>query len=200
MKYVKMIGLAALAMALMAFAGVGSASATTLDDGNGNMLPAGTRIHADMVGSAELTDTSGNPLDTCTGGTVEGTTTNTGSASETVKGHITAAGLLWGTCTAEETLTDEGGELEIHWISGTHNGTLTAKGFTVTVKIFGVKCIYGAGAVTDLGTLTGSDTDPVMDIHAVVFESGGKFLCPDTGFWNATYTVTDPKGLTVTES
>ena len=40
MKYIKVIGLAAMAMALMALVGTGTAAATTLDTGNGTMLAA----------------------------------------------------------------------------------------------------------------------------------------------------------------
>lgn len=87
MKYVKMLGLAAIAaMALMAFA-ASSASATTLDNENG-VMPAGSTILASLEPgtSAVLTDTSGNPLDTCTESTVHGVTEQeTSSPASSIK-------------------------------------------------------------------------------------------------------------------
>ena len=66
MKYVKMLGLAAMAaMAVMAFVGAGTASATELYEGN-TTLGAGSTLHATLEPgtSALLTDTAGNTIDT----------------------------------------------------------------------------------------------------------------------------------------
>lgn len=201
MKYLKMLGLAAVAaMALMAFA-AGTASATTLDNGKGEHLSIGTAIDASLTESAELLDTNNNPLDTCSTGTIEGVTTTTGAANETVKGTVATADLTWGGCTTT-TDTTAGGELEIHWISGGRNGTLTGNTFSVTVAIFGVSCSYGL-STTDtnvhVGTLNGSDTAPTMAINTIVVKTAGGFLCPGSARWKANYRVTTPTGLTVTE-
>lgn len=201
MKYIKVLGLAAMAMALMAFVGAGTASATTLDNGNGEMLSAGSSIDASLVESAELTNTEGKLLDTCTTGTIEGVTENTGSATETVKGEVTKENLTWGGCTAI-TQTLGGGTLEIHWTEG-HNGTVTGTTFEVTVNIAGISCNYGltkTDSMVHVGTLDGSDTEPLMTINTVVVLRGGSFLCPSSGNWKAKYRVTTPTGLTVTES
>ncbi len=187
MKYIKLIALAA--MALMAFAG--TASATKLYNG-ATAVPLGTEISASLATgtSAKLTTTEGTTLNTCTGSTISGKTTTTGGAAETVKGTVAAANLTWSGCAFSPVTTDEGGELEIHHIAGTTNGTLTAKGFKVTVATFlGTTCTYTAGAGTHMGTLTGvSVGNAVMDVNAIVTTSTPG--CPSTGRWVATYTVT----------
>jgi hypothetical protein len=208
MKYVKILGLAAVAaMALMAFLGASSASATVLcttpneTEGCTMPYPAGTEIHASLKAgtSAELTDTSGEILeDTCTASTVKGTTGNGGSSSTTVSG--TTSVLTFGVagttpCKNTTTVLNGVGNLEIHWISGTDNGTLTASGFEVTVNA-GISCIYGASTGIDLGKVTGG-APATMDVEAVVKKVGGSFLCPSDALWNATYVVTSPHALYV---
>jgi hypothetical protein len=197
MKHIRTMALAAMtAMALFAF-GVGSASATTLEDANGNHP---TEIDASLVGSAVLS--AGSLVDTCTEGTVKVTNLTTGSASETVRGTVTPADLTWGNCVNEPTITVEGGELEIHHKAGTSSGTITGTTFSVTVLVGGsVTCSYGVtnnDSMVHLGTLTGSDTTPIIEIDTTVPKRAGGFLCPSTATWQATYHVTSPNGLTVT--
>jgi hypothetical protein len=206
MKYVKMLGLAAVAAAaLMAFIGASSASATALCKTNNTPCPVewhysiGTEIHAslDPETTAILKTTGGAIENTCNTSTVKGTTSTTGGSSETVKGSVAVAGLTFGGCT-NTTDVLEGGELEIHHIAGTMNGTLTAKGFKVTLVLAGVSCVYTAGAATDLGTVTGG-TMATMDVNAGVSKAEGSFLCPSTATWEAKYTVTSPEPLYVSE-
>lgn len=194
MKYAKMLGLAAIAaMALMAFA-ANSASATTLESG-ATILPEGTEIVASLTAktSAELTDTNGNPLDTCTESTVSGKTEQ--KTAPTLSGKAT---VTWGGCTSE-TKTLNGGTLTISWIEGTTNGTITSDNAEVTINgLFGTSCIYGTSS-TDLGVLKGvAKGDATLSINAVVEEKEPKkFLCPDTGIWKANYSVTSPTPLGV---
>ena len=147
-------------------------------------------------GDAKLTDSSGNVIATCTGGTVKGAINNEGGATETVSGNISE--LTWTGC-SQTTDTVANGSLEIHWIEGTHNGTVTGKGSQVTVQIFGVSCTYGTGNGTHLGTLTGG-TAPVLTISTTVTKTAGGFLCPGTAGWDAEYIVTEPHALFVTAS
>jgi hypothetical protein len=199
MKHVKIFGLAAVAaMALMAFIGASTASATALYSG-ATKLGAGTEIQATLTGTSTLTTTENVVLDTCTGGEVKGTTSNAGGAAETVKGTVATSGLTWTGCT-EPTVTLAGGSLEIHHIAGTSNGTLTGSGFEVTISttVFG-SCIFTLTAGTHLGTLTGSTTsNAVMNINAVAARKSG--LCPSTAKWVGTYKVTKPVPLHVTAS
>jgi hypothetical protein len=203
MKYLKMLGLAAVAaMALMAVVGATTASATQLDKvtASGNVpLVVGDEIKATLEPgtSINLTDTAGNPIDTCKESTVSGKVTNAGSSTTTVVGKIET--LDWGMCTQNPTQTLTLGELEIHTIAGTDNGTVTGKNSVVTISVFGVSCRYGTGGGTDIGTLTGTtsaSSHATMDINANLNEQEPKqFLCPDTGKWMGSYIVTTPTGL-----
>jgi len=102
---------------------------------------------------------------------------------------VATTALTWGGCN-QVTKTLEGGELEVHQIAGTHNGTVTAKGFKVTVVVAGVSCVFGAGTGVDLGTLTGG-APAKLDASAVVNKVEGGFLCPADSNWTAEYTVTN---------
>jgi hypothetical protein len=194
MKYVKMLGLAAVAaMALMAFAG--SASATIIESGSGQLLK-GSAIDASLTGSETAKLEAGSlVLDECTGGTVEGITSNNGSSTETVKGEVSKANLTWSGC-SRTTNTLAGGNLEIHWTSGA-NGTLTATGFEVTVSTIFGSCIYGFGTTAkNLGEVKGG-TPATLSIKTSVPKISGP--CPSESNWTANYTVTNPGTLRVTE-
>jgi hypothetical protein len=218
MKYLKMLGLAAVAaMALMAFVGAGTASATVLCKtqlttgcaASGWDYPAGTTIDATLkspTSTATLETTGGTTLDTCTGSTVHGKTETTGSSTTTVSGKLTSElnaegdpkGLTWSGCTVPTT-TLAAGSLEIHWISGTDNGTLTASGAEVTVNtgFFGA-CVYGTGTGKDLGTLLGGSPATLAISTNVTLTKNESGLCPSETKWTATYEVTTPKPLFVT--
>jgi hypothetical protein len=196
MKYVKILGLAAVAaMALMAF-GAGTASATKLCLNNlsttacSSHLATGGTVEGTLTGSAILETTGGSTLDTCTGSTVSGKTTTTAATGSSVIGDVET--LTWTGCTFP-TGTVAKGSLEIKHIAGTDNGTLTGKGQEVTINtgFFGA-CTYGTGAGTDLGTVVGG-APAKLTINALVplvkNESG---LCPAEARWTASYTVTKP--------
>ena len=210
MKYLKMLGLAAVAAAaLMAFVGGSTASATVLckttptkpqtPEGTtcppNQAYPAGTKIHAVNEEHTVLTTEFLNV--TCTESTVEGETENEGSATETVKGPITVLTFNGCNCTVNVL---KRGSLEVHWIEGTHNGTLKSSGAEVTVEcstIFGkVHCIYTTNA-TDLGTLTGGKT-ATMDISSAgIPRVTTSALCDPTSNWDAKYNITTPDELYV---
>ncbi len=209
MKYVKMLGLAAVAaMALMAFLGAGTASATVLCTAPnkedvcpaGEKYEAGKTIHATTTPgtTAVLETTGGVVLDTCTGSTVKGVAETTGSASTTVSGAI--GELAWGTC-SRTTHTLKIGSLEVHHIPGTNNGTLTASGGTeVTIlTIFGT-CTYGTGATLDIGKVTGGNTAVIHTEKTVVPKLAGNAACPAHGVWNASFDVTEPSPLYIAAS
>jgi hypothetical protein len=198
MKYLKTLGLAAVAsLALMAVV-VQSASATALYSG-GTKLAAGTEINATLAAgtSATFTDTEGHTLGTCTSGSLTSKTSNSGGSIETVKVPAT---LGWGQCTVVMTTT-EGGELEVHNVAGTTNGTITAKGFKISLNtvLFG-NCVFTAGTTPiDIGILTGSATgNAVIDINGILIKSSG--ICSSTTKWASSYTVTSPPHLVVEAS
>jgi len=202
MKYLKMLGLAAVAAAaLMAFVGAGSASATTLTctnpPGTKVVCPAGTTIDATAGSSLNLK--AGFANITCTESTVHGKTTNTGSSTETVKGHI--EGLTFGKCNATVTVIEKG-TLEIHTDQEgvtDNNGTLTGSGSVVTVATGGISCTYATNN-TDLGTVKGSTSTggiATMIINAELTKSAGGFLCANPAHWEGSYEITTPAWLDV---
>ena len=161
MKYVKVLGLAAVAaMALMAFLGASTASATVLCKTQltsgcaaaGWAYPSGTLISASLEASATLETTGGTPIVTCETGLVEGSTTNAGSSADTVDGNLSK--LEFGGCTRTVDVLNKG-SLEVHWISGTDNGTVTSKSAEVTINTPFGNCVYGTAATgTHIGTIT----------------------------------------------
>jgi hypothetical protein len=202
MKYLKMLGLAAVAaMALTAFLGASSASATVLCTTTPPTgTPCGTGWHVDELdlsipagGSVELSSTGGAFEATCTVATTKVTKDVTGSSTTTAAGIVEKGELTWGPvgngCT-NTTDTVHGGTLEIHWISGTDNGTVTAKEFEVTVVLAGVSCTFGVGAGQSIGDLTGG-APAVMHVNTVVNKTAGSFLCPADSKWVGTYVVTN---------
>ena len=212
MKHLKILGLAVVAaMALTAFVGVGTAAAgpTELYVGHttaGNTdNTGGVEIHATIAAgtSALLSDTSGELADTCKASTVLGKTTNT--TATTLDGNISS--LTWGECDfPTKTLTGKEGSLDITYVGdknadGQGDGTVTGTGSEVTVLVFGfIDCIYGTGAGTHLGTLSGSTAGHAsLAINATIELQSGGFGCPETTKWVANYTVTTPTGLNVRE-
>jgi hypothetical protein len=213
MKYVKMLGLAAVAAAaLMAFVGASTASATVICGTAGTGSPTGTTcpagwaygaktpIHAVNKGTVTL-DTSFKTVE-CTSSTVGGETSNEGSATETVTGP--EGTLSFSGCNCPTVTVIKAGTIEIHWIEGTHNGTLTSSGSKVTTickaPIFGfnVHCTY-VTSKTDLGTLTGGNPATFTASASIpVEEAESDSLCPEESKWTATYEVTNPKPLFVT--
>jgi hypothetical protein len=225
MKYVKMLGLAAIAAAaLMAFVGASSASATVLCKVAGTGSPTGTtcpagealgvgaEIHAVLESgtSATLTGEPGTEkVIVCNESTVKGEVTAEGSATATAKGNITA--LTFGKCTSPSlggtactVTTLKGGTLEAHWISGTHNGTLTSNGAEVTTScnsIFGaIHCIFTTNSST-IGTLNGSATTgktaTFEAFEVPLTQVATNALCPSEAGWDGKYEVTTPDTLNV---
>jgi hypothetical protein len=217
MKYLKILGLAAVAaLALTAFA-ASSASATTLEVGGVKQTGAVTIEASLATGTkAVLSRTDGSLANECTESVTHGTTTVfTGSV---VTGPLTGhthqertegrMGLTFGNCTRPVTVHDPG-TLSIEHkpveivedpdgkkteIATPTNGTVFSENAEVTVSTpFGtVNCKTGAG--TDIGTLTGvKEGHATMHINAVL---NCGFLLP-SALWRGTYTVTSPTGLGV---
>jgi hypothetical protein len=210
MKYVKMLVLAvAAAAALAAFIGGSMASATVLCSEPGTGSPTGTtcpankayvtgtEIHAILdPGTKSVTTTSFLNIE-CTSSTLAGKTGGEGSATETVS--ITLETVTFGGCNCPVTILEKG-TLEIHWIEGSHNGTVTSTGLEETVNcstIFGtVHCIVRTGA-TDLGTLTGGNPATLDITSADIPRTSTNALCDETYNWDAKYEITTPRPLFV---
>lgn len=200
MKYLKMLGLAAVsAMAMMAVT-AGAASATTLEVGGAAKNEKITISASLKAGtSAVLQTTSGASANTCTKSSVSGTTVSPFTGA-TVTGPL--ATLTFEGCEHPVTV-HKMGTLHVQHIAGTTDGTVSSSGAEVTVytTLFGdyVNCKTGTGV--DIGTLTGVTAHQkttgvkhaTMDIKAVL--NCGFFL--PSALWEGTYTVTSPTELGV---
>ena len=213
MKYLKMLGIAAVAaMSFMAFA-VSSASATTLEV-NGSTVTTQTITASLKSGTkAVLARTDGSLANECAVSHGHGiaetqvdevagvkTWTVTGpftghTAKQKEEGQKPEDGLSFSSCTRPVTVHDPG-TLKVDWTSGT-DGTVTSEGADVTVgSPFGtLTCKTGEG--TPIGTLTGTDGTPAehaeLDVSAVL---NCGFLVP-SATWKGTYVVTTPTKLGV---
>ena len=203
MKYMKMLGLAAVAaMALMAFVGAGTASASGVY-GSGGKLGVGATLDFSLKSgtSASLVNTAGESLDTCTSSTVKGKLTVAGDEKTNATGNIET--LSWGSCTFPTT-TVTLGKLSVDHIAATTNGTVTSDaeiGVTINTVFFG-SCVYGVASGTALGTVTGNAAGAATyDANAVAKKlSGSAFACPETSKWTGTYTSTEQTKLYVEAS
>lgn len=199
-KYLYAIFAAIAAMLLMALIGAGAASATVLCNESATTgctsYGKGAVLDSYLSETSTLSTTGGETLNTCASGTIEGKTSTAGSATETVKESIEE--LTWGSCThTTDTITK--GELEIHWISGTDNGTVTGRNISFTVNTSFGTCTYGTGESLDLGTLTGGEVGAI-DISAILVKTAGGFLCPSDAKWVANYSIASPRPLYIGES
>jgi hypothetical protein len=182
MKYIKMLGLAAVAaMALMAFAGTASAELTS---------PAGTAYKGEIKASAEssLTLKAGFSDVTCTESTVAGTPNKFGT---TVSGPITT--LSFGNC-PETTVTPETNAEGNYGSLSIKGSTVSGSGSRVKIVKSGVTCYYETTG-NALGTLT-SGKPATMHINATLKRgTGSSFFCASEASWSGSYVVTTPGEL-----
>lgn len=130
---------------------------------------------------------------------MKGKITKTGSSTETVT--VQTEETTWAGCSFA-TKTIKNAAYEIHKITGTSNGTVTADGlFEVTSNtvLFG-SCIYGVASGKSLGEI--SEGNPaILHINAIAQRlSGSAFACPETSKWTTTYTLTSPASTTLSVS
>lgn len=203
MKRMKLFLAAALAItALAAIAGGGTASATVLCANESapcsSKYTAGTEVKAQLKsGSIAILETSITKIE-CTGSNAVGKLQNNGGAAETLKFAVEE--LTFKECNCEVKVLKKG-EKEIHYISGTHNGTDTGKGSEVTVNCNGWSdCIYGTGTGTDLGIFVGGTGAWEAEEILVPRVGGSSVLCPATARGTVAYEVTSPKPLYIAES
>ncbi len=172
MKYLKMLGLAAVAaMSFMAFA-AGSASATTLEV-NGVTQNQAVTITASADTSITLARTDGSFANTCTESHVHGETESPFTAAGEIRAPLTghkdgrpaSSGLSFGKCTNAVTV-HKPGTLDISHIASTTNGTVfSEEAEWTTGSPFGtLNC--KTGETTHIGTLTGVDGTPATHATA----------------------------------
>jgi len=203
MKHVKLLSLIAVAaMALMALLGVGTASATVLckTATGGLECGEGWKYSGTIKGtlasgtSAVLKTTAGSIENTCASGSAEGTASG-GGPSSTVTGTASATNLSLSRCTHTVDVL-KGCEGEIHYISGTNNGTATVKGCEVTTLIAGVSCTYGPPGETGIAVAVVEEggSAAAAKVSEVAAKTAGSFLCPSTVVAEAEVARTAPEG------
>ena len=195
MKYIKMLGLAAIAAAaLMAFVGAGTASATTLTGSGGTILGEKTEIKSTSEGKAVLDSLIGNIE--CES-EVNGKTTNGGGTGVSVEGKIEK--LSFTNCNSTVVVEAEG-TLKITGEAG-DKGDLFSSGAKVTVEKSGFHCIFETSNTT-IGTVTGSTVTKAtatLDISANIPRVGGRSgaFCGSSAPWTGSYKVNTPDTLSI---
>jgi uncharacterized low-complexity protein len=181
MKYVKILGLLAVAAAaLMAFAGIASADSIT--------SPTGTTYTGALTAESEGHAILDNPIAEikCVGtaaGSVE-----EHKAGEKVSGavHPTFTG-----CTNSwHVTTITGGTLKAEHSSG-YNGIVYSDGATIEATRLGIVCRY-VTKTTKVGTITGGSTATMHIQAAIPFHSGSGLCGEGATTWTGSYTVTAP--------
>jgi hypothetical protein len=190
MKHLKIIGLTAVAAALLAFA-TSSASADVLCTTSTEPCDASKRIttiEMSIEGSLAM-----NELMTCTTGSLH-TDIETQDEGVNPSGPITS--LTWGPKGAGCTTTLDTvktGKLELRTEGGVPEVWASESEFT---RInMGVSCTYGFGTGTTLGRLT-IGTPGTLDIDAAVKLVAGGFACPQT-HWTGSYKLTNHESVFV---
>ena len=190
MKYLKMLGLTAVAaMALTAFTG-GSASATTLEVG-GVAKSSSVSITASLAsGSSMITRTTGGLFfNTCTESHAAGATVSPFSNKDL---YAPLSALSFKKCSEGEPTVDAAGGLTIEWIKDTEGTMYSSEEVVTSPSPFGtLNC--KTGTHTHTGTFTGvKEGHATLHINSVV-NCG---IVP-SALWVGTYTVTSPTGLGV---
>jgi hypothetical protein len=186
MKYVKMLGLLAVAAAaLMAFAGTASASTTTLTSG-------GTAYTGEIAATSTNGELDGAFVTVkCGHSEAKGTVAEHGGAE--AKGTISS--LTFTSCNYETTVKNAGSLA----INGTGNG-VKSSGAEVSIHTSVGTCVFTTNSTT-VGTLTDSSETggkAVLDINSSkIPRTGGNFLCGSSGTWTGNYTVNTPANLVV---
>jgi hypothetical protein len=206
MKFIKMLGLAAVAAAaLMAFVGASTASADVLCTTNTTSACATgwvvTEVKTSLTPktSAVLETTAGEELVTCTESSVSSTVEKQGKGINP-EGPITS--LSFGGCN-HTTTTIKKGKLTVDTTEPepkVHKNTVTDAESEVTVAILGVSCTYGPGAKPiSIGDLT-VGAPATIDVGTVVNRTAGNtLLCPADARWTASYEITNHTGVWVSE-
>ena len=182
MKYVKMLGLLAVAAAaLMAFAG--SASATILTS------PEGSTYTGEIVATSTNSELDGAFVTVkCGHSEAKGSVENHGG--ERVSGPITT--LTFTTCNYHTTVENKG-TLEVDT-----NGTVYSKEAKVTINTSVGSCTFTTAASgTDVGTLSQGKGASLNINSAKIPRTAGNFLCGSSGTWTGSYDLVTPNDLWV---
>lgn len=197
MKTLKLLFLGgAASAAILALLGASAASATVLCKTNttpcgaANHYSEGTTIHMGLVPKTKsVFETTGGFQNACSGSTIETKTQNTGGLNAAITAAVAVADITFTNCTAT-TQVIEGGTLEIHHISGSSNGSITAIGFKIKMNFVGMNCYYGGGTGATIGTLVGATN--IITVNGKLSEVTESAVCPPHILWTATYELSLP--------
>lgn len=204
MKYLKIMGLAAVAaMALMAF-GAGSASAVTLCKEAKSPCPeasrytSGTAITASLKTKtvATLTSSLGNVV--CTESAVSGKTTATsGSPLPGTISSLSFKSCTLGSSSCTVTVENLPYAASVDASATVGNGTLTTTGQAHVDCGSALNCIFKKAVAL---SVTGGNPALVTANTALELIKNEGFICPSSATWDAEYEVTAPKPLFVVAS
>lgn len=190
MKYLKTLGIAAVAAMALTASTAALASATTLEVGG---VTQNLSIHMEAGlesgTSLRITRTDGSLANTCS------TSNWTGSTNSFTGSSMTAplSTLSFSSCERSVNV-HKAGTLHLAHIAGTTNATVTSSEAEMTVgSIFGtLNCKTGSG--TDLGTLRGTASGgATLEVNALV---NCGFLVPSAR-WLGSYSLYSPGGFGV---
>jgi hypothetical protein len=182
----------AVAMALLPFAGVGTAPATTLEI-NGIKQNKTVLLQISLAPGQSLNVTAGEgPVQTCTGSEFTADTESPFTGA-TVTAKVT--NLSYFNCTHTMKVIANG---KIHIAAtGETNGHFSWSGSEMTLvsTVFGVSAICKTGAGTNVGTVTG------VKSGEATFHMNAKISCGilGTATWAGTYRITSPDGLGIVD-
>jgi hypothetical protein len=184
MKYVKMLGLLAVAAAaLMAFAGTAAATVVTGEGGTYTSTISAESKNSKLHGSFITVECSSSSV----GGKVE-----SHGSSVTAEGKISS--LSFSGCNYTVTIKSKG-SLIAHATSG-GNGTLTSTGAEIAIHTSVGECVFTTSG-TKIGTVKGG-SPAILDIESSsIPRTGGSFFCGSSGTWTGDYTVSTPKSLSL---
>lgn len=152
-----------------------------------NVYEAGTTVKATLSGSATFKNAGGTLITSCTGGVLNWSVTNAGSATSPVK--VKATAYSFSGC-ASETSFSALGEAEIRWEEGTNQGSASQFGNRMTVKLFGESCTYQISGPTQVSGTTLTEENAKVELVSGVG-------CPAVMYLTASYQVTAPSPLSV---
>jgi len=211
MKYIRILGLAAIAAAaVMAFVGAGTASATTVICATGPEesvcgAGAGKAEYSGAITATSTNATLATNLSNVICSHSETTLNPSSSTGEPITGTVSA--LSFTGCKTEGTniaCTVTVRNLTYNAsLKGTIGGKAGVSTLTVTDALgAGAKVVCGAVIEcefltneADLPVTNGSPTTATATNIVLSHETG--IACPETATWSATYAVTSPAGLTV---
>jgi hypothetical protein len=185
MKYLKMLGVAALAAAALMMVAA-PASATNLTS------PSGTTYTGEIKASAGTMELHGSFVTVkCNKSSLGGKVASHGSG---VTEKWTLFLLFWDECNFHWTVIKLG-TIEIHWISP-NVGTVTWSGGEITIATSIANCIF-TSSNTQIGTLTGGTTAKIDINSAGIPRTGHSIFCGSSGTLTGSYTIDTPDTLLV---